>query len=794
MNAKAKRPSISILSVWMLTILLITGSVSAIFTALLVYYRSTDIMEGADARLLMAVEMSREIVGKDFHDRIDGLSSISEDQFAHIVERNDDLCRRLGLQYLWSVLQVNNKLVFTSATHSDVNDPASPCASFFDTHRDPQAFAPALGPEMKPSFSSFNNEWGAGRQVLVPRKDSRGRTYIFGASIQLAEYDAIVKQSLLAALAIWFAVMCVVFPAALAFSHRLLSPIAGLTNAADRLASGDSDATLPSTGVQELQLLSRSFNRMRVELKKQTEELRESEEKYRSMANMLPLIVFQLDRAGNFEFVNKAGFEAFGYAKDDVLGGMLNARHMFVETDLTRVVENLAMVFEKRGRELGWSEYTALRKDGNSFPVSILSDHVEDDKGNVTGLRGVIMDITSSKLAEEERDKLQAQLNQAQKMESIGRLAGGVAHDYNNKLFVIIGYTEMAMRKMASDDPLQKDLKEIYNSAWRSADITRQLLAFARKQTISPKVLNLNETVEGMLKMLRRLIGEDIDLVWLPGKHPDPVRVDPSQIDQILANLCVNARDAIGGVGRITIETDNVRLDEEYCADRPGFKSGGFVMLAVKDDGCGMDKETMDNVFEPFFTTKSVGEGTGLGLATVYGIVKQNNGFIDVHSEPSKGAAFRIYLPRHEGESPRFTVRDETETPLARGETVLIVEDEAPVLKLAKIILDRLGYTVLDAATPSRALVLAEEHAGEISLLITDVVMPEMNGRDLADQLRGICHGLKVLFMSGYTANTIAHRGVLDEGMNFIQKPFSKRDLAVKVREALDEGKGQRRG
>ncbi len=387
---------------------------------------------------------------------------------------------------------------------------------------------------------------------------------------------------------------------------------------------------------------------------------------------------------------------------------------------------------------------------------------------------------------EQEREKLQAQLIQVQKMESVGRLAGGVAHDYNNMLSVIIGNAELALGNTPLDDPLHEELKEILDAARRSTDITRQLLAFARKQTIRPEVIHLNETVEGMLRMLRRLIGEDIDLSWQPFSGLWPVSMDPSQLDQVLANLLVNARDAIEGVGRVTIETANITFDAEYCADHVGFVPGDFVLLAVSDDGHGMDRDILDNIFEPFFTTKGIGEGTGLGLATVYGIVKQNDGFINVYSEPGKGTTFKIYLPRHGGEAVVIKVQDQEEIPVSRGETVLIVEDETSILKLARRILGRLGYTVLEASTPGRAVDLAGEHKGEINLLITDVVMPEMNGRDLAGKLQALYPDLRVLFMSGYTANVIAHRGVLDEGVHFMQKPFSNRDLAMKVREALE--------
>ncbi len=402
----------------------------------------------------------------------------------------------------------------------------------------------------------------------------------------------------------------------------------------------------------------------------------------------------------------------------------------------------------------------------------------------INGVIASVRDITEHKKAEEEKNKLQTQLTQSQKMESVGRLAGGIAHDFNNMLTVILGHTEMALEQLDPTLPLAANLQDIHKAAQRSADLTQQLLAFARKQTITPKVLDLNQVVEGMLKMLRQLIGEDIDLAWLPGKNIGLVKMDPSQIDQILANLCVNARDAIGETGRITIETDTVTFDPTYGVAH-SVVPGDYVLLAVSDNGCGMDAETLSHLFEPFFTTKE--RGTGLGLATVYGIVKQNKGVINVYSEPGQGTTCKIYLPRHAvgiDQMPRANVTQ----PNARGhETILLVEDEPMILEMTATMLKLQGYTVLAAATPGEAIQLAREHAGAISLLMTDVVMPEMNGRHLAKILLSLYPGLKPLFMSGYTANVIAHQGVLDEGVHFIQKPFIMKDLAAKIREVLDQ-------
>jgi two-component system, cell cycle sensor histidine kinase and response regulator CckA len=408
----------------------------------------------------------------------------------------------------------------------------------------------------------------------------------------------------------------------------------------------------------------------------------------------------------------------------------------------------------------------------------IVSTPILNAAGEVTAAIEMVEDIT-------ERLSLEARFQQAQKMESVGRLAGGVAHDFNNMLGVIIGHTELVLRQVDSTQPFFSNLQEVRKAAQRSADLTRQLLAFARKQTIAPKVLDLNETVESMLKMLRHLIGEDINLAWLPSKNLWPVNMDPSQIDQILANLCVNARDAIAGVGKVTIETGTSVFDEVYCANHAECVPGEYMLLSVSDDGCGMNKEILDKLFEPFFTTKELGKGTGLGLATVYGIVKQNNGFINVSSEPGKGTTFTICLPRFKGN--REQMRKEGSGEPARGdETILLVEDDQATLGMTTLMLQRFGYTILAASAPGEAIRIAKEHTGKIHLLVTDVVMPDMNGRDLAENLLSQSPHFKCLFMSGYTSDVIGHHGMLGEGVNFIQKPFSLQALATKVREVLD--------
>ncbi len=507
--------------------------------------------------------------------------------------------------------------------------------------------------------------------------------------------------------------------------------------------------------------------------------VRQSEELYRQLIETASDAIYLLDEEGRVVQANSAAAEKFGRPVPELQNMPLEEidPHFSLADFLSfwrSVPEGQAVIFET----------SHLRCDGNQYPVE-----VSGKKFTVKGKEyyyGIARDISERKKSEAEREKLQAQLLQAQKMESVGRLAGGVAHDFNNMLGVILGRLELAEDYADPSQPFYVDLQEIRKAAERSVNLTRQLLAFARKQTIDPKIFNLNEAVGGMLQMVQRLIGEDIDLVWRPDARLWPVRMDPSQLDQILANLCINARDAINGVGKLTIETENVVFDDGYCADHQGYIPGEYVQLAVSDDGSGMDKETIGHLFEPFFTTKERGKGTGLGLAMVYGIVKQNNGFINVYSEPGRGTTFKIYLPRPGGKVEESVGGGPGSSLQGGTETILLVEDEPAILAMTTSMLVRLGYKVLAAATPGEAMELAQSHSGEIRLLLTDVVMPEMNGRDLARRIGQHCPGLGILFMSGYTANVIAHQGVLDSDVQFIEKPFSKKDLAAKLRTILN--------
>ena len=513
--------------------------------------------------------------------------------------------------------------------------------------------------------------------------------------------------------------------------------------------------------------------------------LRDSERRYRELFEGSRDGFVMVDAEGRITDANQAYCDMLGYSLD-----ALREMEDFYQITPARWREwEATEIWENRLLKAGYSGIYAkeyIRKDGSVFPVELQSYAVFDEDGALEYLWGVSRDITERMQAEKEQENLRAQLAQAQRMEAIGRLAGGVAHDFNNMLAIILGRSELALERIPEADPVRQELIEIERAAQRSASLTRQLLGFARRQTIVPQVLDLNETLTSMLNMLRRLIGENIVLAWRPGARLWPIRVDPSQVDQVLANLCVNARDAIDGAGQVTIETHNTSIDKAYCSTHPECAPGDYVQLVVSDSGCGMDEETQSHLFEPFFTTKEVGQGTGLGLATLYGIVKQNKGFVDVTSEVGVGTVFRIYWPRHGSHEERTEPQQPAERNKRGHETILLVEDERAILKLGQAMLEQMGYRVLAAATPVEAIAMARAHQGVIHLLMTDVIMPEMNGRDLARRLLALYPDIVCLFTSGYTADVIASHGMLDAGVAFLPKPYTREALAHTVRAVLD--------
>jgi hypothetical protein len=529
---------------------------------------------------------------------------------------------------------------------------------------------------------------------------------------------------------------------------------------------------------QELLRLTETLRAEIAERNRAEEAIRQSEASFRLLFanNPQPMWVYDLETLQFLE-VNEATVAHYGYSRDEFL--RMRITNIRPPEELPRLLEDLARERPDLQHAGPWKH---RRRDGGIIDVEIAS-HTLEFSGRLAALV-VAADITERREAEETLRTRDEHIRQLQKLEAVGQLAGGVAHDFNNLLTVITGRSQLLLDSPILAAPIRNNIEQIRKTAERAAALTRQLLAFSRKQILAPKVLSLNTVVPDLTAMLKRLIGEDIDLVFHSGSGLGRVKADPGQLEQVIMNLVVNARDAMPEGGRITVETANVELSELYARQHVGVQAGPYVMLAVSDTGIGMDPATQAKIFEPFFTTKASGKGTGLGLSTVYGIVKQSGGNVWVYSEPSNGTTFKIYLPRVE--DPEQVAEPAPGRPGGGTETVLLVEDEDELRMLAREILEGYGYTIFEGGQPAEALLVAERHTGPIDLLVTDVVMPEMSGRALAERLRPLRPEMKVLYMSGYTDNAIVHHGRLDPGTPFIQKPFTPEALAQRVREVLD--------
>ncbi len=517
--------------------------------------------------------------------------------------------------------------------------------------------------------------------------------------------------------------------------------------------------------------------------------IEESEKRYRMIVENMNDVIWTIDPGLQFTYVSPSSTRLTGYTPEEARKTPLDQLLTPASFDYAtrRLADELALEAGGKPFDLDRAitlEIEAIHKEGHLLWMEITGTFNRDENGRISEILVRGKDITERKKAEEEKERLEKQLVQAQKLETVGRLAGGVAHDFNNMLSVILGYVDLVKLKLGQLHPIVPDIDEIEKAAVRSRDITTQLLAFSRKQIIAPKIVDLNDLVANSQKALLRLIGEDVRLTYHPGANLWSIKIDPSQVEQILMNLAINARDAMPAGGILTIATENITLDSFYCRQHIGATPGQYVRLSVSDNGTGMGKETLNHIFEPFFTTKETGKGTGLGLSTIYGIVNQNNGFVHVYSEPDHGTTFTVFLPRTE-EDKGIHASNEDETVLAGKGNILLVEDDAMVLKITRGMLESMGYSVMATESPLNALSVFEQHQTSIDLVITDVIMPSMSGKDLRDRLVEKQPDVRVLFMSGYTSDVIVHHGVLDSHVKFLQKPFTLRDLARKVREVL---------
>ena len=557
-----------------------------------------------------------------------------------------------------------------------------------------------------------------------------------------------------------------------------------LASGVEELEQGKWGRSLRVYSRDELGKLTESFNKMSRTIMEQQEEVSKYTRQLQTLSENAPFGMVMIDKDGTFKYINPKFRELFGYDLNDIPNGKTWFRKAYPDPTYRHHVIS-TWIDDLEGFKSGGKRprtFTVTCKGGTEKIINFIPVQLETGENLMA-----CEDITELKRAEEEKAVLQEQLRQSQKVEAIGCLAGGIAHDFNNLLTVIKGYSQLSSIELKEGDPLRGNIDEIQNATDRAASLTRQLLAFSRRQVMEMKVLDLNTLLRDLEKMLRRVIGEDIELVIQLAEDLGRVRADVGQIEQVIMNLAVNAKDAMPSGGKLTIETANVELDESYARSHVDVKPGHYVMFSVSDTGVGMTPEVRERIFEPFFTTKEKGKGTGLGLSTTYGIVKQSEGHIWVYSVQGKGTTFKIYLPRVN--EPLEDIRKEVlKEELPRGnETILIVEDEEEVRKLAGKILERQGYRILETFNGDDALLACERRKSPIHLMLADIVMPGMSGSELAKLLKPLYPEIKILYMSGYTDNAIVRHGVLEKGVNYIQKPFTMEGLARKVREVLDK-------
>ena len=552
--------------------------------------------------------------------------------------------------------------------------------------------------------------------------------------------------------------------------RTVLSRVANLSERITQIgASGDLSARVGVTGKDELAFLANAINGMLEDLQHAETERDEGRARLGMIIEKMPAVLWTTDRDLRFTSSVGAGLEHLGLKPNQMVGSTIYDYFRTEDPEFPVIVAHRrALAGEATSYEIEWQN--------RGFESHV--QPLRDAEGEVVGVIGVALDIT-------DRRHLADQLRQSQKMQAVGQLAGGVAHDFNNLLMVVKGHAEILLNRIQSGSPLHNNAEQIDKAADRAASLTRQLLAFSRMQVLQARVLDLNEVVGGMTKMFSRVIGENIELTFVPGSRLGRVKADPGQIEQVLLNLVVNARDAMETGGRITIETSNVQLDRDYCAKHHNIEPGPWVMLTVTDTGCGMDAKTQTRIFEPFFTTKAQGKGTGLGLATVYGVVKQSGGFIYVYSEVGHGTTFKVYLPQVVADVDKDVAEKPAAAP-SGSETILFVEDEESVRELVREYLMGTGYRVLEACDGVQALEIAAAHKGAIDILVTDVVMPRLSGRELASRIAAVRPNVKVLFISGYTDDSIFRHGVLEGGVAYLQKPFNLKAIAQKIREVLD--------
>ena len=909
-----KRRNRSILLTMMIIISTIVIITSVIFTFVLIEYRIKDLIDKSDDTLLMAAELSREIVGSDYHDKIDNESSVTNEQFNKIVAKNDDLCRRLQLQYLWSVLVIGDRIVFTSATHSDLTKSHSPCATFFETHSDPDAFTAGIHSGLKPSFSTFKNQWGKGRMVLVPRKDVRGRTYIFGASVQLTEFNEIIYRSIGTSIGIGLAVMLSGLLLALILSRLITLPITKLTKAANIMATGNLDIALEATRTHELQSLSEALDQMRRGIKNHISALRESEEKYRTLHHSMMDAFVSVDMEGRIIDYNDSYLNMLGYTPEEIS----KLTYKDISPEKWHILE--AAIIEKQVLPNGYSEIYEKeyrRKDGTVFPVEMrtmllkdtkgtpksmwaiardlterrqveeelrrrdskyreLVEHAQDGIFTITvqgqfilvntkfcqmlgytleeclrinildtypddmrpvgtkrladlqsgqvllferpmkrqdggivlveaiawkdsdgGVQAIVRNITDRKQAEAEKAALEAQNRQLQKTDSLTRMAGAIAHHFNNQLGVVIGYLEMVIEELPKGSAHINSLTKAMQSAWKAADMSGLMLTYLGQTQDKRESLDLSYSCHKILPLIKSTLpGSVVMETDFPLPRPI-IMANAGEMQKIITNLITNSWEAIGNKkGTIslsvkTVSPIDIPTKNRFPVDWESLDKA-FACLEVTDTGNGIEDKDIEKLFDPFFSTKFTGRG--MGLAVVLGLANSHKGVITVESKPFSGSSFRIFLPvSEEAQAHPQTAENDRNVAISSPSpkkmeetgTVLVIEDEAMLLDMAAAMLESFGFAVLKAKDGIEALEVFGKHQGKIKFVLTDQTMPRMNGWETLTAMRKLKPGIPVILASGYDKAHVMEGDHPELPQAFLAKPYNLKALRAAISQAL---------
>ena len=896
----------------LLAMTLLVALITIAFSVTLYQMESHDLMAGIDRSLFTAATMARATLPTDYHDRITGPDSVPDAQYQAIVDRYNQLCLALGMEYLWSLARLDGKIVFTSATSPDKDARHRKHAAFFEVHSNPELYLPTFE-RMTPTYQINDDKWGRIRVALIPFHDAHGRPYLFGASIRLDRVDAQLHQLVYQCVAGSLLVFSLSVLLGMLVADSVTRPIQRLTATIREIMQGHLDRDADERGSYEQAVLAGGFNQLKNALRDNLAELARHEEDLRITLQSIGDAVITTDTAGRITRMNPIAelltgwslTQAHGRALGEIFNiiniqtrepaenpvtRVLRERHVFImaphtaliardgterqiadsaapilgpggelhgvvmvfhdvteqyrmqealresEQALRTLTDNIPDVITRLNRQLRYvyqsrnveavtgipaEAFVGKRIDEMDMPgerirlwmqtsVEILESrrpcviefsyptpaglaHFEsrvipefDSAGAINTFLVINRDITQRKQAEAARERLEDQLRQMHKMDAVGQLAGGVAHDFNNMLTPILGYADLMLSDLPPEDPNRQSVEEILKAAASARDLTQQLLAFGRKQALELHALDLNEVIVDIKNMMRRTLREDIAIECRLDPSPRVITGDLSQLQQVVMNLLVNAQDAMPRGGRVTISTALEHLDEAAALDR-GLNPGPHVVLSVADTGQGITPEVMSRIYEPFFTTKEKGRGTGLGLAMVYGVMQQHGGAIQAASLPGQGSTFRLYFPQAPGEAEPGSNSQGQWLTSQGHEVVLVVEDQDQVRDLTVNILRRHGYQVLAGAHGPAALALAEQHSGPIHLLLTDVVMPEMSGKEVYLKLSTSRPETKVLYMSGYTDNVIAHHGLLEPGVHYIAKPFTVQALAQRVRQVIDQ-------